>query len=204
MLLNKLNETVKKRRNIMRHFFVFIVALFLSSALSAQVHIHLNLDTQPIWGPTGYDYVENYYFPDIDAYYCVPTHLFYYFDRGHWISRGSLPARFHDFDLYSSYKVVVNDRNPWRNHSFYRDKYASFRGRHGQEYIRNSHDSRYFVNKNHPEHNRWMDEQRHGNVHDNGRMREDNRNKGNDRHNDVKGRDDKRNMNRDNRDNGRN
>jgi hypothetical protein len=139
------------------------------------------LDSQPIWGPTGYDYVENYYFPDIDAYYCVPQHLFFFYERGHWISRGSLPARFHDFDLYSSYKVVVNDRNPWRNHSFYRDKYATFRGHHGQEYIRNSHDSRYFVNKNHPEHNRWMQEQRHGNVRDNNRMKgnENNRMRGN-------------------------
>ena len=200
----------------MRHFFVLIVVLFLSSAISAQVHINLNLGAQPIWGPTGYDYVENYYFPDIDAYYCVPQHLFFFYDRGRWISRASLPARFHDFDLYSSYKVVVNDRNPWRNPGMYRDKYASFRGRHGQEFIRNSHDSRYFENKNHPEHNKWMQEQRHGNIHENNRMGRDENNRmrgnennrmkgnGNARNNDVRNKDNKQNTNRDKHDNGRN
>ena len=43
----------KKRRNIMRYLFVLIVALFLSSTLDAQVRVSINLDTQPIWGPTG-------------------------------------------------------------------------------------------------------------------------------------------------------
>jgi hypothetical protein len=197
----------------MRHFFVFIVALFLTSAISAQVHINLNLGAQPVWGPTGYDYVENYYFPDIDAYYCVPQHLFFFYDRGRWISRASLPARFHDFDLYSSYKVVINDRNPWRNPGMYRDKYASFKGRHGQEFIRNSHDSRYFENKNHPEHNKWVQQQRHENVHGNNRMERHentrmngngNTGKGNARNNDVRNKDNKQNMNRDKHENGRN
>jgi len=144
----------------MRHFFVLIVALFLSSAISAQVHVNFNLGAQPIWGPTGYDYVENYYFPDIDAYYCVPQHLFFFYERGRWISRGSLPARFHDFDLYSSYKVVVNNPQPWKNDATYKAKYASFKGRHDQQPIRDSKDSKYFSNKNHPEHNNWAQQQK--------------------------------------------
>ena len=80
----------------MRYFFVFIVVLFFSCTLKAQVrvNVNLNLDRQPIWGPVGYDYVENYYFPDIDAYYNVPLHRFYYYEGGRWIYRSSLPARF--------------------------------------------------------------------------------------------------------------
>jgi len=177
----------------MRYLFVLIVALFLTSAMKAQVHLNLNLNlgTQPTWGPTGYDHVENYYLPDIDAYYCVPTHLFYYFERGRWISRAELPPRFHNIDLYSAYKVVVNERNPWRNPSIYREKYASFKGRHDQEVIRNSHDSKYFVNKDHPQHDKWMKEQKHEKSPDNRKMKENNRNK------DVRNRDKKENMNRD-------
>ena len=34
-----------------------------------------------IWGPGGYDHVDYYYMPDIDAFYKVPTRQFYYFDR---------------------------------------------------------------------------------------------------------------------------
>jgi hypothetical protein len=196
----------------MRKIFVLIAVLFLSSAMNAQlrVNLNLNLDSQPIWGPTGYDHVENYFLPDYDAYYNVPQHLFYYNEKGRWISRASLPARFHNVDLYSAYKVVINERNPWKNHMFYRDKYISFKGRHDQGSIRDSHEARYYSNKNHPEHNKWMQEQKHGMGHDNGRMKEDNRMnhdhmmKGNDRNKDVKGKDDKHNVNRDKHDNGRN
>ena len=149
----------------MRYFFVLIVVLFLSCTLGAQVrfNVNLNLDRQPIWGPTGNDYVENYYLPDIEAYYNVPQHRFYYNERGRWISRTSLPSRFRNYDLYNSHKVVVNDRQPWRNHETYRDKYSSFKGSHDQQPIRDSRDSKYFVNKSHPEHNNWVQQQKHDN-----------------------------------------
>jgi hypothetical protein len=152
----------------MRYLFLIIAALFLSSALNAQVRVNLNFNigTQPVWGPTGYDYVEYYYLPDIDAYYYVPQHRFYYNEGGRWISRSSLPSRYGHYDLYNSYKVVVNDRDPWRNDEMYRQKYASYKGRHDQQPIRDSHDSKYFVNKNHPEHNNWVKQQKNdkGNV----------------------------------------
>jgi len=149
----------------MRYFFAFIVALLFACSLEAQVRINLglNLDRQPIWGPTGNDYVENYYLPDIEAYYNVPQHRFYYNERGRWISRTSLPSRFRNYDLYNSHKVVVNDREPWRNHETYRDKYSSFKGARDQQPIRDSRDSKYFVNKNHPEHNNWVKQQKHDN-----------------------------------------
>jgi len=165
----------------MRYFFVFIVALFFTCTLEAQVRINLglNLDRQPIWGPTGNDYVENYYFPDIEAYYNVPQRRFYYNEGGRWISRASLPARFH-FDLYNSHKVVMNEREPWRNHESYRDKYASFKGVHDQQPIRDSHDSKYFVNARHPEHNNWVKQQKHDNGNHNGQRNGNNGNgKGN-------------------------
>jgi hypothetical protein len=148
----------------MRYLFALLVALFLSSALDAQVHVNvnINLGSQPVWGPTGYDYVEYYYLPDIDAYYYVPQHRFYYFEGGRWIYRSSLPSRYGNFDLYNSYKVVVNEREPWRNNETYRQKYASYKGRHDQQPIRDSKDSKYFVNKNHPQHNTWVQQQNTG------------------------------------------
>lgn len=147
----------------MRYFFVLIVALFLASTLNAQVSFSLNynIDNQPVWGPTGYDYVEYYYLPDIDIYYNVPQHRFYYNERGRWISRSYLPSHFRNYDLYNSYKVVVNEREPWRNHKTYIEKYSSFKGRHDQQPIRDSRDSKYFMNKKHPEHSNWVQQQKH-------------------------------------------
>ncbi len=172
----------------MRYFFVLIVALFLSTTMStssnieAQVHfgISFNLNSQPIWGPTGYDYVENYYLPDIDVYYNVPQHRYYYNNRGRWISSSYLPSRFGRFDLYNSYKVVVNERNPWRNNETYREKYSSFKGRRDQQPIRDSRDSKYFVNENHPEHNSWVKQQKQDNSNRN-KMKNGNNGKGNNR-----------------------
>jgi hypothetical protein len=146
----------------MRSLLVFIVAVFLSSTLSAQLSISIgfNIDRQPVWGPTGYDHVEYYYIPDIDVYYNVPQQRYYYQQRGRWISGSRLPSRYRNFDLYHSYKVVVNEREPYRNDRMYREKYSSFKGRHDQEPIRDSRDSKYFVNKHHPEHSKWVKEQK--------------------------------------------
>ena len=153
----------------MRNLLVLIVAVFLSSTVDAQVRISLsfNLDRQPIWGPTGYDHVENYYLPDIETYYNVPQQRFIYNERGRWISSASLPSRYRGYDLYNSYKVVVNERTPYRNHKKYKEQYSSYKGRHDQQPIRDSRDSKYFINKNHPEHNNWVSNQ--GNGKGNGR-----------------------------------
>ncbi len=143
----------------MHYFFVLIVTLFLVNISNAQIDVNINLGTQPVWGPTGYDYVEYYYLPDIEAYYNVPKQRYYYYEKGNWIYKSSLPSRYSNYDFYNSYKVVINEREPWRNHKTYKKKYYSYKGRHDQQPIRDSRDSKYFVNKNHPEHNKWVKEQ---------------------------------------------
>lgn len=108
------------------------------------INISINIGRQPAWGPVGYDYVGYYYFPDIDCYYDVNMSLFYYFDRGRWISARYLPYAYRNYDLYGLYKVVLNVRDPWRyHHSHYRD-YARYRGYRNQVIIRDSRDSRYY------------------------------------------------------------
>jgi len=154
-----------QRRYIMRRILLLAVALLLSSSVYAQLGISLgfNVESQPAWGPTGYDHVDYYYMPDIGVYYNVPQHLYYYNEGGRWVGRSSLPRRYRDYDMYHSYKVVVNERNPYMHDNIYREKYSSYKGRHDQEVIRDSHDSRYFVNKGHPEHKNWVKQQSHGN-----------------------------------------
>jgi len=158
----------------MRYAYIIIAALFIAGSASAQVSVNLNfnVDRQPIWGPSGYDRVEYYYLPDIEVYYNVPQRRFFYFERGRWIGASQLPSRYRGYDLYRSHKVVVNERTPYRNHVVYRDRYASFKGRHDQEPIRDSRDKKYFVNKNHPEHNNWQKEQKHDNRGGNGNGKE--------------------------------
>ncbi len=149
----------------MRYYFVLILALCLSgisNTIDAQVIVS-NLESQPIWGPTGYDYVENYYLPDIDAYYNVPQHRYYYYDNGGWRNNSILPLSLIKYDYYNSYKVVVNEKEPWRDHKIYKEKYYTYKERHDQQLIRDSRDEKYFVIKKHPQHQNWLKQQNHDN-----------------------------------------
>lgn len=128
---------------------LLISAILLSVAFyktEAQVSVNINIGQQPVWGPVGYDYVNYYYLPDLGVYYDVPRGMFVYFDYGRWNFAAALPARFGYYDLYHSYKVVINDRNPWMRNNYYYSHYSSYRGRY-QPVIRDSHDNRYFVGR---------------------------------------------------------
>jgi hypothetical protein len=174
----------------MRYFLVLFAVALTTTLASAQLHVNVNfnVDRQPIWGPAGYDHVEYYYLPDIEVYYNVSQQRYYYYEGGRWIGRASLPERYRGFDLYNSHKVVVNEPSPYRHHVVYREKYSSFKGRHDQQPIRDSRDERYFVNKNHPQHQAWAQQQKHdnGNGRGNGNKKEK-QNNGND-HGNKRGR----------------
>lgn len=140
--------------------FAFCLTAALSQTAVAQVRLSVNIATQPIWGPIGYDHVEYYYLPDIDSYYYVPEHRYIYLEGGRWISRSTLPQRYRNYDMYSSRKVVINDQKPYLRDQEYKTKYAVVTERSNQQSIRDSHDSKYFVNKNHPEHSKWQNDQK--------------------------------------------
>ena len=146
-------------------FTILIIEIFsvCASPVKAQIsfNINVNLERQPVWGPSGYDYAEYYYLPDIGVYYDVSQQRYYYYEKRHWINTSSLPHRFRNYNLYNSYKIVLNENDPWRNDKIYREKYSSYKNRHDQQSIRDSHDSKYFVNKNDPEHNNWIKQHKH-------------------------------------------
>jgi len=155
---------------------ILIAALLMSGfafqTASAQVKfgVSINIGTQPVWGPVGYDYVEYYYLPDIDAFYYVPRQQYIYMDRVRWVFRTYLPSRYSNYNIYTGYKVVINEPTPYRNAGMYRTQYSGYKGRHDQEIIRNSHDSRYFENRGHPQYREWKrNNNRRSNDNNNGR-----------------------------------
>ena len=129
---------------------ILLISAILISAVcyktEAQVSLSLNIGSQPLWGPVGYNYVNYYYLPDLGVYYDVPRGLFVYFDFGRWNFAPALPARFGSYDLYNCYRVVINDRDPWIRNNYYYSHYASYRGGY-QPMIRDSHDNRYFAGR---------------------------------------------------------
>jgi hypothetical protein len=137
---------------------LFSATMIVSKKAESQVNVQINIGRQPVWGPVGYYYVEYYYLPDIDAYYYVPRRQFVYLSNGRWVFASSLPAVYRDYDLYSGYKVVVNEPRPYLHadvyrSDVYRSKYGSYKGRRNEQIIiRNSDEPRYYVVKGHPKH----------------------------------------------------
>lgn len=120
---------------------------------SAQIKVNVNIGSQPVWGPTGYDYARFYYLPDIDMYYDVNRHEYVYNENNRWVYINHLPDRYRNYDLFKGYKVVFKEDKPFENHAFHKNKYKNFRNNQQQEAIIYSMDKKYYVIKGHPGNN---------------------------------------------------
>ncbi len=136
---------------------ILVSGLFIHQSANAQFRASINIGAQPEWGPSGYDYAENYYLPDVEAYYNVPSRQFVYCDRGNWVYASSLPGRCDNYDLYSGYKVVINEREPWFHFNQHRAQYAPFRFRHDQVVIRDFNRGGNYGRPGFDDHNRGRD-----------------------------------------------
>ncbi|WP_293049897.1 hypothetical protein [Paludibacter sp.] len=111
-----------------RVLFVFCaVGLMSFVTAQAQVRLNVNIGVQPSWGPASYDYAEYYFLPELGIYYSVPEHVFIYPHGNGWKFAKRLPGRYSHFDLYSTYKVVVNEPRPYLRHGYYVEHYRDYR-----------------------------------------------------------------------------
>lgn len=149
-----------------------VIGSCLFKTASAQVSV--NIGTQPAWGPYGYDYAEYYYMPDIEAYYWVPRRQFVYLNGGNWVFSASLPGRCNNYDLYSGYKVVINEPRPWMRFNDHRARYAPYRHHNDQIVIRDRRDYRGNGRPHFEARGRGWDDDHgrgHGSGHSRGRSR---------------------------------
>jgi len=107
--------------------FVVAIMLVFTGSIQSQISVNVHIGTPPSWGPAGYNSVRYYYLPDIESYYDVQNSMFIYMSGNTWIRRAYLPARYKNYDLYRSYKVVMNDyhgNQPYTHYKEYKIKYA--------------------------------------------------------------------------------
>jgi len=128
--------------------FILVGSLSFQQKASAQVGVSININTQPAWGPTGYNYVQYYYLPDINCYYDVARGVFFYQSTKNrrWVSAKKLPSRYSQYNLYNMYKVVVNRTNPYLTNSQDVAQYGRYKGQRSQSVIRDSKDPAYYQN----------------------------------------------------------
>jgi len=136
---------------------LFSSAIILSlvvnfGTLNAQVSVSINIGLQPEWGPVGYDYVDYYYMPQYEVYYYVPERKFVYLDGGRWIFVSALPRRYGTVNLFSAYKVVINEPKAYMHFNDHKVKYAKYKGGgEKQIVIRDSKDPKYTEARKHPD-----------------------------------------------------
>ena len=131
--------------HFMKKMILVLAVLAFTATLektTAQIRLNINIGAQPDWGPSGYDYVEYYYMPDMDVYYYVPKRQFVYLNGSRWVFVNTLPARYRSYNLYNSYKVVINEPRPYLNHAVYKAKYAGYKGSNGKQSL-NKGNSKY-------------------------------------------------------------
>lgn len=134
---------------------IITMAIMISNTAEAQVRVHVNISSQPLWGPVGYDYVEYYYLPEIGAYYYVPGDEFIYWNGFEWVFVRTLPPAYAYVDLYRTYKVVINEPKPYLRNDYYVVHYASYKKVYNKQVvIKESKDPKYFVVKGHPDYNK--------------------------------------------------
>lgn len=106
---------------------------------NAQIGLHVSLNFGPVAtrvvvpAPVRVlqtDYYDNtddyYYLPDVEAYYSVPQHCYYYNDGARWVSAAYLPGRYHDFDWRSARHYEVRAARPYMHHDEYRNRFGGF------------------------------------------------------------------------------
>ncbi|MBL1407304.1 hypothetical protein [Sphingobacterium faecale] len=123
-----------------RYFYLSLLFIGIGFAQpsQAQVSVNINIGSQPLWGPVGYDYVRYYYMPEIDVYYDVSRRKYTYYQGNRWVTKSKLPGRYKHFDIYRTYKVVLNDPSPWRYHRNHRDRYGRYANNHTQIILRDA------------------------------------------------------------------
>lgn len=134
---------------------LLLCSLSVPCLLNAQIRFNVNVGAQPIWGPVGYDKVDNYYLPEIESYYNVNSKQYTYMNNGQWVTTPNLPSRYSNYDLYRGYKVVINEPKPYLHFNDHRVKYISYGNKHDQQVIRDSKEEKYYENENHPMHKKW-------------------------------------------------
>ncbi|TDQ78026.1 hypothetical protein [Sphingobacterium yanglingense] len=144
---------------------LLFIGLGFSQPSQAQVSVNINIGSQPLWGPVGYDYVRYYYMPEIDVYYDVTSRKYTYYQGNKWVTKSKLPGRYKHFDVYRTYKVVLNDPSPWRYHNNHRRHYGHYAHNHTQVILRDGdrgrhgrHEERY----NKKSHGKHKESKHHG------------------------------------------
>ncbi|TBX70109.1 hypothetical protein EZL74_05025 [Flavobacterium silvisoli] len=92
-----------------------ILILLITNGISAQENT-LKKESLPINSKNNC-YLRYYYFPNLEAYFDNLKMVYYYKEKGEWVSAPELPENYGGYSLYNKARVTINnfdDDNPFQ------------------------------------------------------------------------------------------
>jgi hypothetical protein len=133
MKLNYLNfvssyiQILNKMKKLILMSAIAVSGLMYQSA-NAQIHlgIHVNLGGPVVYTAPApvYEDADYYYLPDVEAYYSVSRHCYFYNDGYNWVSAAYLPGAYRDFDLANARRFEVHEARPYMHNEVYRQRFG--------------------------------------------------------------------------------
>ncbi|MES2265967.1 MAG: hypothetical protein V4520_04365 [Bacteroidota bacterium] len=154
----------------MKKSFILSAILFGSlvyNSAQAQISVHIgfNIPARRVYVPAPPpqpvmvydndefdDSDEYYYLPEVEAYYSVPRHCYYYQDGGRWISAAYLPGAYRNYDWRTVQRYEIRGRRPYMHHDQYRNQWGGNYNRNNWNW--NRRDNNYAGRNNRPDWNR--------------------------------------------------
>ncbi len=141
---------------------LFLIPAIAASSLmfqsaSAQIHLglHINLGAPVVYTAPApvYDDADYYYLPDVEAYYSVSRHCYYYNDGNNWVSAAYLPGAYRDFDLASARRFEVHEARPYMRNDYYRQHFGGVE--HRDWNYRPNYNERAYADRDRFDHDRY-------------------------------------------------
>ena len=118
------------------------------------VRFNINLGTRPVVVQQAPVYDADYYYlPEVEAYYSVSQHCYYYQDGGSWISAAYLPGRYRNYDWQRANHYAVREARPYLHNDVYRARYGGFEGR--RDWNNRDDRSRVYADRERVDHNQY-------------------------------------------------
>lgn len=144
---------------------------FLYKSADAQVGLNVNLHlggisahvvlAKPAPVMVAYpqdDYSDDYYYlPEVEAYYSVPQHCYFYMDGNRWVSAAYLPGAYRNYNWQSLRHYEVRERHPYMHHNDFVNRFGGRRPGDDRGYA-NRYDQHGYDNRGFNENRGWNDQ----------------------------------------------
>ncbi|WP_374950377.1 hypothetical protein [Mucilaginibacter sp.] len=123
------------KKSVILSAILFSSLVYNNAKAQVSIHVGFNLPArhvyvpapqpvEPIYNDDFDDSDDYYYLPEVEAYYSIPLHRYFYNDGGRWISAAYLPGAYRNYDWRTARRFEIRGRRPYMNHDVYRGRWG--------------------------------------------------------------------------------